>query len=283
MHPWTRPTAHPTFATESAALLDALRLDVAANGGRARPEHFERRALWTYSWKPRGQPTGVHKHTMVGAASWFAKCVWCEQLRERERELDVEHYHPKVCVTEWQGTPPLISDAPPRELNERGGYWWLAFTWNNFTLSCKTCNQAWKRNLFPVRTPRSRDVLEGDEASEVPLLLDPSIPFRAGDHFRWTPGGILEPVSDRGFATIVTCGLNRRELLERRAQVAQNVLARRGELLKAMRRRDRDAVAQEKLALNALGSVTSEFTGMVRWLVEQGLGGRSWTEAGFAS
>ena len=40
---------------------------------------------------------------------------------------------------------------------------------------------------------------------------------------------------------------------------------------------------QEKLKLAALGSVTSEFTGMVRWLVEQGLGGRSWADAGFAT
>lgn len=279
MHPWTRPTAHTTFEAESSALLGALRADVAKNGGRARHEHFEGRSLWTYSWQSAGQRRGVHKHALAGLEPWLTKCVWCEQLRERKRELDVEHYRPKVCVTEWQGAPAIISDEPPRELNERGGYWWLAFSWSNLTLSCKTCNQAWKRNLFPVRTLRSVDVREGDERSDVPLLLDPSLPFRVSDHFRWTPAGIIEPACEVGRATIVTCGLNRRELLERRGQVAQNILLHRGRLLQALRRRDRTAVQSEKRELAALGSVTSEFTGMVRWFVEQGLG-RPWSELG---
>lgn len=283
MHPWTRPAAHSTFAAEAATLLADLRRDVASNNGRAKTSHFDRRALWTYSWGPKSPTQGIHKHTLVGDAWSRAKCVWCEQLRERKRELDVEHYRPKVCVTEWQETPQLIANEPPQERNERGGYWWLAFAWNNFALSCKTCNQGWKRNLFPVRASRSADVKEGDETRDAPLLLDPSVPFRVADHFRWTPGGIIEPVSDQGFATIVTCGLNRRDLLERRAQVAQNVLDHRGELIKALRgdRADRpEVLRREKRALAALGSITAEFTGMVRWLVEEGLK-RSWSDLGF--
>lgn len=281
MHPWKRPTAHNSFASESASLLDALRLDVAKNGGRAAHEHFEKRSLWTYSWKAPGQSRGVHRHTMVGAAWEFAKCFWCEQLRERKRELDVEHYRPKVWVTEWSWTPRLISDEPPKEENERSGYWWLAFTWDNLALSCKTCNQGWKRNLFPVRAARTADVQEGDEANDAPLLLDPSTSFRASDHFRWTPGGIMEPGSDAGFATIVTCGLNRKELLERRGQVAQNVIAHCAELNRALRRRDQAAVVAEKRVLAALGSIASEFTGMVRWFVEDSLK-CPWADAGFA-
>jgi hypothetical protein len=122
-------------------------------------------------------------------------------------------------------------------------------------------------------------VQEGDERADTPLLLDPSIPFRTGDHFRWTPGGIIEPVSDEGRATIITCGLNRKELLARRGLTAQNVLVHRGQLLQALRRRDGVAVQRETRELAAMGSATAEFTGMVRWFVEQGLG-RSWEALG---
>jgi hypothetical protein len=279
MHPWKRPDAHDTFKSESDALLAELRDDVAKNKSRAHADHFERRSLWTYSWQRAGQPRGIHRTTLTGPIDWLTKCVWCEQHRERKRELDVEHYRPKVCVTEWEGDAPIVPDAPPREKNERGGYWWLAFAWSNFMLSCKTCNQGWKRSLFPVRAPRVADVQEGDERADTPLLLDPSIPFRTGDHFRWTPGGIIEPVSDEGRATIITCGLNRKELLARRGLTAQNVLVHRGQLLQALRRRDGVAVQRETRELAAMGSATAEFTGMVRWFVEQGLG-RSWEALG---
>ncbi|MFO0646319.1 MAG: hypothetical protein U0326_08765 [Polyangiales bacterium] len=279
MYPWKRPAPHGTFKAESDDLLAALRVDVASNHNRANHTHFKLRSLWTYSWERAGQPTGIHKTALVGPSHWTAKCAWCEQLRERKRELDVEHYRPKVCVTEWSGAPAIVSDAPPPEVNERGGYWWLAFSWSNFSLACKTCNQGWKRNLFPVRSPRVADVKEGDELADGALLLDPSAPFRVRDHFRWTPGGIIEPVSDEGRATIITCGLNRRELLERRGQVAQNVLAHRGQFLQAIRRRDATRSKSEKTELAALGAITAEFTGMVRWLVEEGVG-RAWEELG---
>lgn len=281
MHPWTRPPPDPAFAPEAARLLVDLRAEVARNGGRAVAAHFEARALWTHSWRAQGQARGLHRTTLHGTAGPSTKCVWCEQLRERTRELDVEHFRPKVCATEWQGTPPLIADHPPREVNERGGYWWLAFAWSNFALSCKTCNQGWKRNLFPLRTPRSRDEQEGDERTEVPLLLDPSTPFHVADHFRWTPGGIMEPVSDEGSATIVVCGLNRAELLARRALVAQDVLRYTPMLKRAIRRHDPAAGREPHQALAALGSITAEFTGMVRWLTEQHVG-RAWTALGFA-
>lgn len=278
MHPWTRPPAHATFKAESESLLDALRLDVSKNGGRAHSDHFEKRALWTYSWQPPGQPRGLHRRAMTGS-EWFAKCVWCEQLREPKRELDVEHYRPKVWATEWEGAPPVVSEEPPKEVKARGGYWWLAFSWDNLALSCKTCNQGWKRNLFPVRTPRTRDLQEGDERGDAPLLINPSDPFRVASHFRWTPEGFVEPVSDEGRATIITCGLNRRVLRERRGQVAENAIRRCCALITAVRRRDRGDAQRAQRELAGLGSVTSEFTGMVRWLAERHVG-RPWGALG---
>lgn len=271
MHPWPRPEPHSSFANESADLLLALRADIQKNKGRALGEFFENRSLWTYGWKR----AGLHRRTLVGPAWRYLKCAWCEQYRERKRETDVEHFRPKVCATEWTGTPPLVSDTPPTEVNPRGGYWWLAFSWSNFTISCKTCNQHWKRNLFPVRKARTADVCEGDEKDDSPLLLDPAGKYLVTDHFRWTPGGILEGVSEQGHATIVTCGLNRSELLHRRAQAAENLLGLLGSLVRAVRGH-RDAERREVWKkLVALCSPTAEFTAMARWWVEKRLG-RPW-------
>ncbi len=138
---WLRPQAYSTFHAEAAMLLSDLRSDVGRNAGHACSAHFEKRMLWTATWRRASQPTGIHKATLTGPQVDYLKCFWCERYRDNPHEIDVEHYRPKVSVTEWQGSPPLMSDTPPREVNERGGYWWLSFTWSNFALSCKTCNQ----------------------------------------------------------------------------------------------------------------------------------------------
>lgn len=218
MLPWKRPLPHADFATDASTLLADLRVDVARRGAPHRDD-FKNPGLWTASWGRGKQAKGLHKAALAGSEQWLFKCAWCEEVRPILRELDVDHYRPKARVTEWGGTPPIISDTPPPEINPGPGYWWLAFEWENYSLACKTCNEGWKRSLFPVVAPRSGCV-EGVEATETPLLLDPGSSFRTRDHFRWNLNGVVEPESLEGYATIVTCGLNRTPLMIRRGKVA---------------------------------------------------------------
>lgn len=278
MMSWRRPDPHTTFAASAAQLLVDLRDDVAARHGKPHTDCFKNREIWNGSWKRQGAPRGIHKRTLAGTELLSAKCVWCERLRDANRELDVEHYRPKVEVTEWNDDPPFpfVSDRPPDEVRVGPGYWWLAFEWTNFSLACKTCNQGWKRNLFPVAAPRNVCV-EGIEARELPLLLDPGSGFRTRDHFRWTDDGILEPLTPEGRATIITMGLNRSELLDRRAKVAIDTNRALDRFMTSLRVGDRAAGHEAFGELRMRGSRREEFTSMVRWLVEERLQ-RSWDE-----
>lgn len=256
-----RSTAHADFGTESKVYLDALRA-IAAGGGPIEGRHFERRELWK---------TAKHKQALVGDPKALTKCAWCERQLEWRRQLDVEHYRPKAAVTHWMGSPPLVSNEPPKQVPVSGGYWWLAFDWSNYSLACGPCNQAWKRNLFPVRGARA-PYREGMEAHEDALLLDPMSSFRTADHFSWTYLGIMNAESERGAATIITCGLNRAPLVALRARAARTALAEIERLRRALR--TADIAVRHLRALRELCDPAAEFAGMNRWWVEQKTG---WT------
>jgi hypothetical protein len=258
-----RPTAHVDFASESQRHLDALRA-VSIGGASVDGPHFERRQLWK---NPK------YKRVLVGDPGLPSKCMWCERHCEWKRQLDVEHYRPKAAITRWEGSPPLVSNQPPKEVDVSGGYWWLAFDWNNYSLACGPCNQGWKRNLFPVRDPRP-PYREGMEVDEVALLVDPMSSFRTADHFSWTDLGFMNAVSDRGAATIITCGLNRDLLVALRERTARNILAEIERLRRALRAHMQEAAQRHCLALKELCAPGSEFAGMNRWWVERKLG---WT------
>ncbi|WP_437973044.1 hypothetical protein WMF11_29175 [Sorangium sp. So ce295] len=270
MMPWKRPVAHEDFAGDADKVLDDVRAEITGRNGVPHGDMFKNRELWTASWQRGKQRRGLHKEALLGHELWLPKCVWCEQQRPGKRELDVEHYRPKVRITEWVGEPHFVSDTPPREVDVGPGYWWLAFHWNNYSLSCKTCNQGWKRNLFPVTPPRPTCV-EGVEATERPLLLDPGSAFRTRDHFRWTIDGFLAPMSPEGYATIVTCGLNRNDLVVRRSKIALKTSKALDDFVKALRCHDVNAQRRVWQELGELGSRSAEFTSMVRWLVEERL------------
>lgn len=262
-----RPTAHADFSVKSTAYLAELRA-VAAGGGTIDGKHFDRRELWKVA---KHKKALVGDEALVGDSRSLTKCAWCEQHCEWKRQLDVEHYRPKAEVSRWEGSPPLVSDEPPKLVRVSDGYWWLAFEWTNYSLACGPCNQHWKRTLFPVREPRAL-YGEGMEAHEDALLLDPMSPFRTADHFSWTDLGIMNAESDRGRATIITCGLNRHQLVGLRARTARTVLDEIERLRRALRSPDTSGGHLRKL--RELCDPASQFAGMNRWWVEQKTG---WT------
>ena len=59
------------------------------------------------------------------------KCAYCETTTKANQPGDVEHYRPKSI------------------------YWWLAYCYDNYLVSCRSCNQS-KFNHFPIQNGKMR-------------------------------------------------------------------------------------------------------------------------------
>jgi uncharacterized protein (TIGR02646 family) len=84
------------------------------------------------------------------------KCCYCERKRDLKRESDVEHFRPKAAVAEDKDHP---------------GYWWLAYDWENYFFSCKLCNQAYKKEHFPLLPDGKRAYKTEDPLSDEKQVL----------------------------------------------------------------------------------------------------------------
>jgi hypothetical protein len=254
----------PGFSTDAARLLAEVRRQVVADGG-PRTAHFDGRELWT-------RRLGPYKDELLTQRGALELCFWCEQTRSGRRELHVDHVRPKAAHDRWSALPPLIADVPPpTQRTPQRGYWWLAFTWSNYALACADCNSDWKRCLFPLPD----DAIpggEGCEHEERPLLLLPGEPFRTADHFSWTVDGIMLPCSDRGAATLRTCGLNRLHLVSARKKVLRDVYRDRDDLLRALRQGDDPSLHNAIAQVARRGRRGEAFAGMTRWVIEQAVG-----------
>jgi hypothetical protein len=103
----------------------------------------------------------------------FNKCWYCEAKSARA-PFDVDHFRPKLGVT--------IDGVL---LAAHGGYYWLAYDWRNFRLSCQRCNRpeesdteivGGKANEFPIRDEAHRCALPATSlATEEPRFLDPCV------------------------------------------------------------------------------------------------------------
>jgi hypothetical protein len=99
------------------------------------------------------------------------KCWYCE-TRSTRAPLDVDHFRPKLGVT-----------VDGVELPGNDGYYWLAYDWRNFRLSCQRCNRPEKNdtdilrgkaNEFPLRNELNRCTLPtAPLTAEEPRFLDP--------------------------------------------------------------------------------------------------------------
>jgi len=72
------------------------------------------------------------------------KCAFCEVNLDSQHG-EVEHFRPKKMYKQ-----------NPKDSGHYPGYYWLSYNWDNLLLSCITCNQKWKKNLFPIIHPDKR-------------------------------------------------------------------------------------------------------------------------------
>jgi uncharacterized protein (TIGR02646 family) len=151
--------------------------------------------------------SSIYGHSSVKEAliqAQHKKCCFCERLVGDDG--DVEHFRPKSAYSQTK-----------RGKLTRPGYYWLAYDWNNLYLSCSSCNQRQKRNLFPLKDPKTRaqinnnDILQEDSLFVNPGKEEPSrhIGFR---------GEMPYPVtgSIKGKPTIESLKLDRSILNEAR-------------------------------------------------------------------
>lgn len=132
--------------------------------------------------KTRGELIDSYRRRWVALRPFLAamsndKC-WYTESKNPGTEDDVDHFRPKKSV-----------DLEPTEL-PHPGYYWLAFVWWNYRLSCHRGNQlrvhptrpftGGKGDRFPLVDPAKRvgapTTNRDDLDKEEPLLLDPTKP-----------------------------------------------------------------------------------------------------------
>lgn len=216
------------------------------------------------------------------------KCGYCELPVTGGQFGDVEHYAPKseVGVLNAMGQERTNSSrVKGRKIKGRepkGGYWWLAYDWKNYLLSCAICNQQWKSTLFPVKAGDEDrqlppDVVTTGIGDEKPLLLNPFEKKHPRTHLKF---GVLGEVvrrngSEYGAATIEVCGLDRPSLRSYRAPVVRYVM----DVLREWASLPDDATVREEYFLlrdlaNRGQKDSTSFPGVVRCVV--------WEETGLS-
>lgn len=91
-----------------------------------------------------------------------ARCFICEKQLNSNFSTDVDHYRPK-----WEKSPEA-GKIPAR-------YWWLAYDYKNYCLTCAICNRAEKNDKFPLKDDTKRVSYEKKDevGEETPLLINP--------------------------------------------------------------------------------------------------------------
>lgn len=214
----------------------------------------------------------------------LGKCGYCEVFVISGQHGDVEHFYPKSEI--WK----LSDDAAERgeqedwtarvrgrkqDILSESGFWWMAYDWKNYLLSCLVCNQKWKLAYFPFK---GRPTLPPRRRSRYrPLLLNPFTGLDPREHLEFGPDGEVTPRmgSPEGQATIDVCGLDRTNLRKKRLEKAKRAHALVSQLLKAdVPSAEFDRIAQE---IYDAGDQKYEHSGLVKTVLHQ-FGGLKWSQ-----
>lgn len=181
-----------------------------------------------------------YKHNFI-IAQYNGKCAYCETSVIAGSPGDVEHFRPKAYCqalssvknhNDFGGQPPGRSKIGPAS----EGYWWLAYKWSNYLLSCSRCNSIWKKNQFPTTNKRSTygTSLKDEQA----LLINP-FKVNPDRHFEFDARtGAIRGLTLRGKTTIEICGLDRRSLEAQRAVKGAKLLRRYADFIIATKNND---------------------------------------------
>lgn len=131
------------------------------------------------------------------------KCAFCEQWVEMRH---IEHYRPK-----------------------KGGYHWLAYSWDNLLIACPMCN-IHKGNNFEITGTKASYINDNEsiknihtsrsalDAAEKPKLVNPETTDPHGK-IKFTETGAIDSDDQNLKYTIDTCKLSRSDLRDRRRKI----------------------------------------------------------------
>lgn len=251
-----RPRAPADFA---ASVRNAVRDAQAAIARGVVPKFDER------IWKK-------HEHKEAFIRAQHGKCAYCEQSSMNHPGA-VDHYAPKSEIHELiadgkeKGHTSNVKDRETRQICTTG-YWWLAYEWSNWLFACERCNTGWKRCLYPVRE-KARKLPPRQRVRETPLLLNPFGRVDPARHLRFNALGeiVAHKGSDRGEATIRTCGLDRGSLRQAREGFAGDAYRHVRVLQVSMNSGDHHRAIEAIEDLLSLGASKRPHAGMVRSIV----------------
>lgn len=230
----------------------------------------------------------AHKDAFSDAQ--HGKCGYCETYIAGSQDGDVEHYAPKSAVDDIASDPATwgreakpsiarLAKASRRTIpRSKTGYWWRAYDWSNYLFACAVCNQKYKDTVFPLEpAPPKRWKPTKRDRTHQPLLLncyDDEAPWR---HFEVAAlTGALTSKTERGTATIGTCGLRRDTLRAARLNTIDQARQQCDEILSPEANDRSRAIAWRDLA--RLGRADAPFAGAVRCLAEERLAPLLWHE-----
>jgi uncharacterized protein (DUF952 family) len=254
-----RPAEHPDFGEDvkdaRAAIENAVKDGI-------HPLPFDERL-----WKREKYHTRFYK-------AQHGKCGYCEvKLTGLVGQMD--HFRPKGAVWEL----PDEADAWGEEIDggtnvhgrriarEHRGYHWLAYSWDNYVLSCERCNSGWKRAYFPVVEKPRRGPPDANVAESTWLIH----PFDGPDpvdylHFNDIGMVVSRGTGRYGMETIRTYGLHRPSLVEVRAPIARRVHHQIQTFLLDVDEAQKQAAL---VWLEDFGGMDQPHAGMVRMMFEQ--------------
>lgn len=186
-------------------------------------------------------------------------CCYCERRRDLRREPDVEHFRPKARIDGVLGP----------------GYWWLAYEWTNLFFACKTCNQEFKKNAFPLESgPRARlhDRLPLERPTLVDLAIEDPEPL-IGYCWIVRPEPLAKPVGldadGRGNRIIQILGLDRSNLNQERGRLISLLTAQAEATLLAIHNNNDIALRREAARIRDATARGMPFLGFCRFFFRQ--------------
>lgn len=254
---FNRPPVNPDFASGSNSDIQRAKRRVQNAIANNQPPAF--RSHW-------------RRYKDVFSRNQHHKCGYCEHRVLATDFGDIDHFAPKGAVEELISAgreENNLSRVTGRNRNiiSSTGYWWLAYDWNNYVLSCKLCNTVWKLSLFPVRES-PRQIPPDPAVPETPLLLNPfdddPVP-----HLEFFEYGQIRGKTDRGRSTVEVCGLDRTSLTMARREKAHIVF---GFLKEIEALGDREEEPKIFKKIYDMGRVENDHAGMVRSIIYHQLG-----------
>jgi len=234
-------------------------------------------AVLKYMAEP--QKVGKPSFALKGGATplykpFHDKCAYCESKGRSVAAFDYDHFRPKGNAGDINGTISKLH------------YTWLMYSWDNLYLACPICNRN-KANKFPVlknryKIPIKLERLEYDRKTlneiEFQLFFDPK-DQNPEQYFYYSDEGHIEVLplinefqNERCTYTIDALDLNRKELVERRLQVIQQLKTDMAILVRRFLDNGSAFKSPERKRIHdGLHKESTEYAGLQRFIIKKEL------------